>query len=293
MDRLNFNHLFYFYIVAKEGSIKEAASKIHVSQPTISDQIKLLEEHFDCTLFDRKNRSLSLNRQGKLALEYAEKIFDLSKEVTSRLRNKVSLPKSSVDIGISQSLSHYYLFDTIEPLFEQDKYSVKIKDDQRHLLLADLEEGNLDVVFTDTLEQVSPQWEVFELGFERTFAVCHKKLKKKKSFPGSLNEIPFFHYTSSSSIKYQIDLYFSKNGLTPKMIGEADDVDLFQIIVDKGFGFVIVPEVAKNRFCMNKNVVSLGEIEELKTSVYAIMKNDYRGLFYDFLKEKYGPHKGP
>ena len=63
MDRFNFNHLFYFYVVAKEGSIKLAAEKLHISQPTISDQIKLLEEHFQCSLFERRNRALFLTKE--------------------------------------------------------------------------------------------------------------------------------------------------------------------------------------------------------------------------------------
>ena len=68
MNRLNFNHFYYFYIVAREGSIKSAAEKLFVSQPTISDQLKLLEEYFECKLFERKHRQLSLTKEGELAL---------------------------------------------------------------------------------------------------------------------------------------------------------------------------------------------------------------------------------
>ena len=126
MNRLNFNHLYYFYIVAKEGSVKSASEKLYVSQPTISDQLKLVEEYFDCKLFERRNRSLFLTKEGSLALKYAEKIFDLGNELTFRLRNKIQLPKRSIDIGITHFMSQYFLYDTILPLFEQDEVSVKI-----------------------------------------------------------------------------------------------------------------------------------------------------------------------
>jgi LysR family transcriptional activator of nhaA len=287
MDRMNFNHLFYFYIVSKEGSIKAAAEKVHVSQPTISDQIKLLEEYFDCLLFERKNRSLILTKEGALALKYAEKIFDHSNELTFRLRNKIELPKSSLDIGITHFMSKYFLYDSIIPLFDQDEVSINIKENERHLLLADLEEGNIDMVFTDNKDVISSTMESYRVGVNKTFAVAHKVYRKhKKNFPESLNLIPFFNYTNESFLKYEIELFFSKNTLAPRIIGEADDIDFFQVILEKELGFTIVPEVAKNRLCQNKDIIVLGELKELQTSVWGIIKKSYKGLGYKLLKNQ-------
>lgn len=287
MDRINFNHLFYFYVVSKEGSIKASAEKLHVSQPTISDQIKLLEEFFDSKLFERKNRSLSLTKEGRLALKYAEKIFELSNEVTYRLRNKIELPKRSLDIGITHFMSHYFLYENILPLFNQDEVSIKIKENERHLLLADLEEGNIDIVFTDNKDGISSSMDSYRIGVNKTFAVAHTKFAQNQvNFPESLNSIPFFNYTNESFLKYEIELFFTKNGLSPKVIGEADDMDLFEVVTEKGLAFTIVPEVAKNRLCANKNIVVLGELEDLQTSVWGIVKNSYKGLGYKWLKKQ-------
>lgn len=286
MERLNFGHLFYFYMVSKIGSIKEASEKLHVSQPTISDQIKLLEQYFDCLLFDRKNRSLILTKEGKVALDYAEKIFDLSRDLTHRLRNNLNIPKSSIDVGISFSMSHYFLFDNLLPLFDQQKFSVKIKEGQRHLLIADLEEGLLDIVFTDDKSSITANMECFRVGVNRTYAVSHKKFKKRNSkFPDCLNAIPFFNYTSDTVLKYEIDLFFRKNSLSPKVLGEADDIDFLETIVGHGHCFVIVPEVAKNRFCRNNDVVVLGEIDDFQSSVWGVVKKDYDGILVDLLKK--------
>ncbi len=287
MDRLNFNHLYYFYIVAKEGSIKSAAEKLHVSQPTISDQIKLLEEHFNCLLFERKNRSLFLTNEGSLAMTYAEKIFELSNEATTRLRNKMELPKNSLDIGVTHFMSQYFMYDTILPLFTQDEFAINIKENERHLLLADLEEGKIDMVITDSKDSLSSSMDSYRVGVNKTFVVAHKKFKSRiNHFPESLNDIPFFNYTKESSLQYEIQLYFSKNSLTPRILGEADDLDLFRAVTEKGLAFTIVPEVAKNRLCLNKEIIVLGELEELQTSVWAVIKNDYKGLGYKLLKNK-------
>lgn len=287
MDRLNYSHLYYFYVVAKVGSIKGAAEKLFVSKPTISDQLKLIEEYFQCKLFDRKNRALFLTKEGKLALKYAEQIFDLGNEVTFRLRNQIEIPKSSIDIGITHFMSQYFLYDKIVPLFEQGGVTVKIHENERHLLLAELEEGNIDIIFTDSKDSTSSTMDAYRIGVNKTFAVAHKVYKKyKKNFPESLNSIPFFNYTNESFLKYEIELFFSKNGLSPKIIGEADDIDLFQVVTDKGLAFTIVPEVAKNRLLMNKELIVLGELEELQTSVWGIIKKNYKGMGYQLLKGK-------
>lgn len=286
MDVLNFKHFFYFYIVAKEGSIKEASKKLHVTQPTISDQIKLLEEYLDCLLFERRNRSLVLTKEGQLALEYAQKVFDTSNELTYRLRNKIKLPKRSLDIGITHFMSHYFLYDTILPLYTQTDISINIKENKRHLLLADLEEGNTDLVFTDNKDTISNSMEAYRVGVNKTFAVAHKKYLKDVPFPELLNSIPFLNYTNNSFLKYEIEMFFSKNSICPRIIGEADDIDLFQIVCEEGLAFTIVPETAKNRLCQNKNIVLLGELEELQTSVWGIIKKNYKGLGYKLLKDQ-------
>ncbi len=288
MDRLNFNHLYYFYIVANEGSIKGASEKLHVSQPTISDQLKLLEEHFGCKLFDRRNRSLFLTDEGKLALKYSQKIFDMGTELTFRLRNKIELPKKSLDIGITHFMSHYFLYESIIPLFGQEEISVNVKENERHLLLADLEEEKIDMMFTDSKDGISTNMDAYRVGVNKTFAIAHKKYKNhKKDFPESLSSIPFFNYTNETFLKYEIELFFSKNVVSPSVIGEGDDVDLFQAVTEQGLAFTIVPEVAKNRICKNNNdVIVLGELEELQTSVWGIIKKNYKGLGYKLLKKE-------
>ncbi len=273
--------------MAKVGSIKLASEKLNVTQPTISDQIKLIEEYFNCSLFERKNRGLVLTREGRLALEYAEKIFDLGSELTSRLRNKVILPKRSIDIGISSMMSHYFLYDMILPLFKQTEITVNIKEEQRHLLLAELEEGHIDMVFTDNKDSISSTMDSYRVGVNKTFAVAHKKFRKfKKNFPQGLNEIPFFSYTVDSFLRYELELYFSKNSITPKVIGEGDDIELLQMVAQEGLGFVVVPEVAQKRLCQNKDLVILGELKELQTYVWAVVKKSYKGIGYHLLKSE-------
>lgn len=287
MEKLNFNHLYYFYIVAKEGSIKVAAEKLFVSQPTISDQIKLLEEYFECALFERKNRSMQLTDEGRLALARSESIFMQANELTSILRNQDGHLKRTLDIGITHFMSHFFLYETFLPLFKDDESAINIREDERHLLLADLEKGRLDMIFTDSKDSLSGIFDAYRVGVNRTFAVAHKKMKKRGGeFPEMLNSMPFFNHTNDSFFKYEIELFFSKHKLSPKIIGEGDDIDLFDVITKNALAFTIVPEVAKNRLILNKDVIVLGELKELQASVWGIIRKDNKGLCYNFLKNR-------
>ena len=287
MDRLNFNHLYYFYMIAKEGSIKAAAERLFVSQPTISDQLRHLEEYFECKLFERKHRSLILTKEGELALDYAQNIFDMGNELTARLRHSIKIPKTSFDIGMTPYMSQYFLYDFIAPLFEQKDYTVNVHQDPRHILLAELEEENIDMIFTDEKDGLPLNTEYHRIGVNRTFVVAHRKYRKyKKNFPDSLNEIPFFSYSNDSTLKHDIEMFFSQNAITPRVIGQAQDVDLYQLVTEKGLAFSIVPEIAKNRLCQNKDIIVLGELKELQTSVWAVLKKGNRDLGYKLLKGK-------
>jgi LysR family transcriptional activator of nhaA len=269
-----------------EGSIVAAAEKLHVSQPTISDQIKLLEEYFDCSLFERRNRSLFLTAPGQHVLKVAQNLFNEANELTQQIRNFDKAPKKSLDIGITSFLTQYFIYDMFVPLFKDNKLSVNIKEDRRPSLLADLEKGLLDLVLTNNKEQLPANTSAYRLGMNKTYVLCHKDLAKNvKSFPSDLSNIPFFNYTEESDFKYEIELYFSKHGVAPQIVGSADDVDVLELITQKGIAFCIVPEAAKVRICRDSNIKVLGEIKDLQTSVWGIVKNTYNGPLRELLGE--------
>lgn len=283
-ERINLNHLYYFYIVAKEGSVKGASELLHVTQPTISDQLKLLEEFLEVKLFERRSRSLFLNTQGKIALEFAEKIFGLAGELTRTIKYQNGLPKKTVDIGITNHMSQYFLYDRILPLLKKKEVVVNIKDAPRRHLIADLEASLLDVVFTYSKENLPSTIDYYRVGINKTFVVAHKDFQKyKRKFPQSLNKIPYFSYTQDSSLRYDIDMFFARHDLMPEIIGEGNDIDLMELITKEKLGFTIVPEVAKLRLCENDDIISLGEIKELQTSVWALCRKAYRGAAYSII----------
>ena len=288
MERINHNHLFYFYIVAREGSIKSASELLYVSQPTISDQIKLLEEYFNFQLFVRKNRKLKISDSGKLVYEYADKIFQLSDDLNKRARHGLILPKKTIDIGMTSYMYDYFRPDDLGKVFALREHKINFHEDRKSHLLLKLEEGIIDVIFTDSKDAINSAYKIYPWGTNKTFAVAHKSfIKKGLKFPESMIGLPFFHYSQNQSLRYDIELFFSRNEIPVEVVGEGDDISLLSHVLFKKIAFVIVPEFIKDFLRKsNPDIAVLGELKSLENRVYAITKPDYEGPLLELLKNK-------
>src|ERR1043165_3868092 len=100
VEWLNYHHLLYFWVVAREGSIAAATKKLNLTQPTISAQLRLLEESLEEKLFEKQGRSLVLTEAGHVALRYADEIFALGRELRDTLRDRPTGKPVRVTIGV-------------------------------------------------------------------------------------------------------------------------------------------------------------------------------------------------
>lgn len=276
MERLNYHHLYLFYVIAMEGSIKRASEKVHLTQATLSDQLKSLEGYFDTKLFDRVGRQLILNPSGKIALEYAQNIFGLGNELKLALKGEMEGPKNVFTIGLTHYMSNFLDYTRFLPLFKDKSMAVCFQEGERSHLLADLELGDIDLLISTNKDGISSNMTARKIGSNKTYAVVHEKLigNKKFKFPQVLNELPFFQYSKDSDLFFDVEVYLRTNGISPTIIGEGDDVDLFKLVTDNAVGFTIVPDVTMAKFKENKSLVILGEVKDLESSVWAIMRKD-------------------
>src|ERR1041385_5013189 len=102
MDWLNYHHLYYFWTVAREGSISKATVVLGLAQPTISAQIKVFETAMGEKLFEREGRRLTLTETGRIVFRYAEEIFALGREMMDSVRDGKAGRPVRLDVGVSQ-----------------------------------------------------------------------------------------------------------------------------------------------------------------------------------------------
>src|SRR5688572_16473880 len=104
MKWLNHNHLYYFWIVAREGGVIRAAEELMVSQPTISAQLKDLESSLGHKLFDRVGRGLVLTETGRIAFNYANEMFTLGQELINALEHQPAQRPLRLAVGVLDAI---------------------------------------------------------------------------------------------------------------------------------------------------------------------------------------------
>jgi LysR family transcriptional activator of nhaA len=122
--KINFNHLYYFLTISKEGSIVKASKKLHLTQPALSHQLKILEQDLGKNLFDRVGRRLIINKDGESVKAYASKIFRHSEEMIQFLKSDDDDFIQIVKVGTVPWLSKDQTYDFLEPLVPENFWIV-------------------------------------------------------------------------------------------------------------------------------------------------------------------------
>ena len=191
MDWLNYHHLLYFWMVAKEGGISRASEQLHLAQPTLSSQIQKLEKSMGVKLFDRVGRSMVLTDTGQMVYRYADEIFTLGRELTDTLKGMPTRDALRLTVGVPDVLPKLVVYQLLKPALEIDeKVQLVCYEGKLNELLADLALHRLDIVLADSPLAPSTHIRAFnhllgESGIT-VFGRADLARKHKAGFPQSL-----------------------------------------------------------------------------------------------------------
>lgn len=270
---MNYNHLYYFHVIAREGSIAKAARNLNISQPTLSEQLKQMENYFGAKLFDRTGGGLQLNNNGQRAFGITQEMFILSDKLDEAFSVKVKPAKTRVDIGVATTVSRSLVTDRFVELFSDPETLIAIRQGDNDFLLHELLGTGLDILISDRLPN---RYEERGLEARTIFSpefvvVARKEDAASISNDGlmALNQKPFIHYTSHSWYRWEIDQFFRENQIEPEIAAEADDIHVIKNAVLKGLGFGIIP---KSILSPHPDTEGLVVVEPLKRKfeVYAL-----------------------
>ncbi len=272
---LNYNHLQYFWAVAREGSVVKAARSLHLTPQTISGQLKLLEESIGHALFDRVGRRLVLTETGHIVLEYADEIFTIGAELSQVVRGQTTSAHSVFSIGVVSSMPKLIAERIIAPTLEADS-SVRIRCHEASLeqLLAELAVHRLDIVLSD---QPMPQGfglRAFNhrLGESGLAFFAQKRVARryKKFFPESLDGAPMLLPSQHSALRRRLDAWFDGQGIAPQVIGEFDDSALLKAFGEAGAGLFAASSAIQDEVCKMYGMAVIGHTDEVTEQFYAI-----------------------
>lgn len=274
MRNLNFQHLEYFWTVANEGQVTSAARKLRLAQPTISSQVKTLEDHLGSKLFLRDGKKLQLTEAGKVAYRYADQIFGLGKEMLDIIEGRPDAGPMVVHVGIADILPKRVTYKLLEPAMNmKEDVRVICHENRPEKLLADLSTNRIDIIFSDspmspTFKTKTYNHHLGECGLS-FFATADLAKKYAKDFPFSLNEAPMVVPTENSNLRVSLNYWFRENGIEPYIVGEFEDSALLKLFGKNGQGIFAVTTLVEQQF-IDKGLVLLGRVDSIKERLYAI-----------------------
>lgn len=293
MNRINLNKLYYFYVVAKEGSIKAASELLHLTQPTISGQIRELEADIGYDLFIRKHRKLEVSPQGLIVLKKAEEIFKLADTLTdlSQLNNQTQ--KMEIRIGTLQSLSISFIHDFSNRLWRDG--SVRFHVTQGHLpdLTKKLNHAEIDILLADGSMPSSKKYQNIPLGHDQVVAVASPKFKLNgEKFPNCLHQQSYIAFSNEGHLQREIEYFFERQGLKPETIGYVDDLTLMRRITETSNCFATLPRRSIKKAVRDKKLKILGEIKGVESQLWAITPrvNNNRTIILKLLRNYFKNH---
>ncbi|MBN20212.1 MAG: hypothetical protein CL678_02905 [Bdellovibrionaceae bacterium] len=246
LNSFNLNHLYYFYIIAKEGSLKDASLSLHVSQPTLTYQVKSLEKFLDTTLFEKKGRKMVLNTKGKLVFDYCSKIFPLCNDLIEVVKFQKSKEHSFISIGVIPAISTNFTNSIISEILLDKQIKLTVYENEFKNMISSLHSGEIDIIFSDYKISNLPKSIECIKYLERKFAfLCNSKIKfKSKGFKNQILEIPFINYTHETYMHSRILHYFEKHNLNVNIIAEIDDIELLKKMLLTNDYCAVIPTLA-------------------------------------------------
>ena len=233
MEWLNYHHLLYFWTVAREGGVSRAAAKLRLSQPTISAQVRMLEDALGERLFQRQGRTLALTDVGRLVYRYADEIFGIGRELMETLRGRPPGRPLQLTVGVANAVPKLIVYRLLRPAAQgSEPVHLVCREDNAERLLGELATHALDVVIADAPAPPHVRVKVFNhlLGQSDTafFAPPADAARLRRRFPASLQGLPMLLPTSNTALRRDLDEWFESEGVRPRVAGEFEDSALLK-----------------------------------------------------------------
>lgn len=275
MEWLNYHHLRYFWAVAREGGVTRASRKLNISQPTVSAQIRELEEALGEKLFSRQGRSLALTDMGRVVFRYADEIFGLGRELLDTVRSRPTGRPARLSVGIANVVPKLIAYRLLEPaLHLPEPVLVECVEDKPERLFAELAVHALDVVIGDAPVGPSVNVRAFNhlLGESpvAVFGVEALAAAHRRGFPASLEGAPFLLPTHGTNLRRSLDQWFETQRVRPRAVGEFEDSALAKVFGQAGRGLFVAPLAIEAEVRRQYGVRKLGVIEAVRERFYAI-----------------------
>lgn len=270
----NYKHLYYFWVVAKEGGISRAAEKLDMAVQTVSAQVRELERALGYALLKPAGRGLVLTDAGLAAMQQADQIFLLGESLPARVKDAVSAPTVRLAVGICDGLPKLVVHRLLQPVMAEPNLRLLCHEGELNDLLGDLALHRLDVVLSDRPAPVNPNIKLYNhaLGSSTIAWYGSVALAKsaRKDFPQSLADVPLLLPTVHTAMRDRLDQWFEQRAIRPRIAGEFEDSALLKTFGASGMGVFPASEWVHDDLLAHYAVQRLGPCEGVTEHFFAV-----------------------
>jgi LysR family transcriptional activator of nhaA len=275
MEWLNYNHLFYFWTVVREGGLTQAGRALRLSHPTLSAQVHALEERIGHKLFVRAGRRLQPTEMGRLVYGYAEEIFSLGREMLDAVQGRPAGGALRLQVGVVDAVPKLIVRSLLQPAFRMARpVRLICHEDSYEKLLSELALYNLDIVLADAPVPSGSSIRAFShplgdcgVGIFGSPALARKH---RVGFPRSLEGAPMLLPLPGSPLRRALDQWFDANHVRPRIVAEFEDRALLNVFGADGAGLFPAPLAVQREVRKQHGVSMVGEIRQVRERFYAV-----------------------
>lgn len=270
----SYRHLYYFWVVAKEGGMARAAARLGMAVQTVSAQVRELERALGQQLLKPAGRGLALTDAGQAALHQADQIFALGAQLPAVVRDAVAAPQVRLAVGIGDGLSKLVVQRLLQPVLDTPQLRLLCHEDEFDRLLADLALHRLDVVLSDRPAPVNRNLRVYSHPVGTAplawYAPPALHARAAERFPHSLADVPVLLPTGHAAVRPRLDAWFERRGVVPHIAGEFEDSALLVTFAAAGMGVFPAPAGVHGELLARYGVLQVADGDGLDEQFFAI-----------------------
>jgi len=274
MEWLNYHHLLYFWVAAREGGLAPASKVLRLARPTLSGQIHALEDRLGEKLFQRSGRKLVLTDVGRVVCRYADEIFTLGREMVETVEGRTTGSRARLDVGVVDVVAKLVVRELLEPALRMpEPVRLVCHEDTHERLLSRLAAHEVDLVISDAPVPPGSGVRAFNhlLGECGVTFFAHSRLAHlRRGFPGSLNDQPLLVPMEGAPLRRALDAWLDSHALRPRIVGEFEDSALLKVFGADGVGVFVAPTAVEKKVGAQYHVAVIGRADEIRERFYVI-----------------------
>ena len=270
----NYRHLYYFWVVAKEGGIARAADRLDMAVQTISAQVRALEQALGTSLLRNEGRSLVLTEAGVAALHEADHIFALGEQLTHRVREAASGQTLRLSLGISDGIAKLAMHRLLTPVLDEPHLRLLCHEGEFQPLLGELALHKLDAVLADRAAPPNPALkatsQLLATSAVAWYAPPVWAEAAARNFPQSLAAVPVLLPTDHAAMRARLDHWLERERIRPRIVGEFEDSALLSTFAANGMGVMPAPVTVGAHLLKTHGLVQAGSTPDVLEQFHLI-----------------------